>query len=216
MNQTPSKIKGARAEETKQRILRAAGELFEERGYQSVTMREIAKQAGCSHTAIYMHCKDKEDLLHQLVIPPLTEFKDEAQELLRSGYEPRKVLVQMSMNWMTFCLKYRSIASVLITMKSERVDHAEPELRLNQLRLDIYRTLEEILIANLPGKVTAEQRLTCSRIYFYMLMGIVHTYIDNEEGTQVLMERLTPIIEAAMDVLIAGMIQQFTGEEEII
>ncbi|MFD0620456.1 TetR/AcrR family transcriptional regulator [Paenibacillus sp. GCM10027629] len=214
MNQTPSKIKGARAEETKQRILRAAGELFEEKGFQAVTMREIAKQAGCSHTAIYMHCKDKEDLLHQLVIPPLTEFKTEAHELLHSGNESRSVLQQISMKWITFCLKHRSIASVLITIKSVRVDEAEPELPLNQLRLDIYRQLEEVLITNLPSRLTAEQRLTCSRIYFYMLMGIVHTYIDNEEGTSVLMERLTPVIETTMDVMIAGMIQQFTVKGE--
>lgn len=215
MNQTPSKIKGTRAEETKQRILRAAGELFEEKGFQAVTMREIAKQAGCSHTAIYMHCKDKEDLLHQLVIPPLTEFKTEADELLHSGNESRSVLQQISMKWIAFCLKHRSIASVLITIKSVRVDEAEPELPLNQLRLDIYRQLEEVLITNLPSRLTAEQRLTCSRIYFYMLMGIVHTYIDNEEGTSVLMERLTPIIETTMDVMIAGMIQQFTVKGEI-
>ena len=102
-------------------------------------MREIAKQAGCSHTAIYMHCKDKEDLLHQLVIPPLTEFKAEASELIHSGNESRSVLQQLSMQWITFCLKHRSIASVLITIKSVRVDEAEPELPLNQLRLDIYR-----------------------------------------------------------------------------
>jgi len=215
VNQTPSKIKGTRAEETKQRILRAAGELFEEKGFQAVTMREIAKQAGCSHTAIYMHCKDKEDLLHQLVIPPLTEFKTEADELLHSGNESRSVLQQISMKWIAFCLKHRSIASVLITIKSVRVDEAEPELPLNQLRLDIYRQLEEVLITNLPSRLTAEQRLTCSRIYFYMLMGIVHTYIDNEEGTSVLMERLTPIIETTMDVMIAGMIQQFTVKGEI-
>jgi len=214
VNQTPSKIKGTRAEETKQRILQAAGELFEERGFQTVTMREIAKQAGCSHTAIYMHCKDKEDLLHQLVIPPLTAFKEEATALLHAGDEPRSVLQQLSQKWITFCLKHRSIASVLITLKSVRVDEAEPALPLNQLRLDIYRLLEEVLLTNLPSGLTAEQRLTCSRIYFYMLMGIVHTYIDHEESTAALMERLTPIMDTTIDVILAGMIQQFTNKGE--
>jgi len=87
-------------------------------------------------------------------------------------------------------------------------------LPLNQLRLDIYRLLEEVLLTNLPSGLTAEQRLTCSRIYFYMLMGIVHTYIDHEESTAALMERLTPIVETSMDVMIAGMIQQFKNKGE--
>jgi len=60
-----------RSEETKTSILSAAGTLFASRGYDAVTMREIAKAAGCSHTTIYIYFKDKEALLLQLSMPPL-------------------------------------------------------------------------------------------------------------------------------------------------
>ncbi len=50
-------------EEMKAAVRAAAASLFTEKGYHSVTMREIAKEAGCSHTAIYLYFKDKEDLL---------------------------------------------------------------------------------------------------------------------------------------------------------
>ncbi|MGZ4164968.1 MAG: TetR/AcrR family transcriptional regulator, partial [Tumebacillaceae bacterium] len=52
----PSK-KELKSEETKRAIVSAAGQLFADRGYEAVTMREIAKAAGCSHTTIYIYYK---------------------------------------------------------------------------------------------------------------------------------------------------------------
>jgi AcrR family transcriptional regulator len=64
-----------RAEETKKAILSVAGKLFAEQGFHAVTMREIAKKAGCSHTTIYIYFTDKETLLYQLSMPPLKELQ---------------------------------------------------------------------------------------------------------------------------------------------
>lgn len=52
--------------QTRTAILDAARELFVERGVGAVTMREIAKRIGYSPTAIYLHFKDKEALIHEL------------------------------------------------------------------------------------------------------------------------------------------------------
>jgi len=59
-------------------ILDAARELFVERGIEAVTMREIAKRIGYSPTAIYLHFKDKEALIHELCD---TDFLALAQDL---------------------------------------------------------------------------------------------------------------------------------------
>jgi AcrR family transcriptional regulator len=64
-----------RSEETKNSIITAAQKLFAEQGYDTVTMREIAKEAGCSHTTIYIYFKDKVALLNQLAMPSLLELK---------------------------------------------------------------------------------------------------------------------------------------------
>lgn len=48
------------------KILNAARELFAARGYEAVTMREIARQVEYSPTAIYSHFKDKEALIMAL------------------------------------------------------------------------------------------------------------------------------------------------------
>ena len=52
--------------QTRNSILDAARNLFVARGVEAVTMREIAKQIGCSATALYTHFADKETLLQEL------------------------------------------------------------------------------------------------------------------------------------------------------
>jgi AcrR family transcriptional regulator len=61
------------------RILDAARELFAERGYEAVTMREIGKRIEYSATALYGHFADKETLVRELC---RKDFADFAQRFL--------------------------------------------------------------------------------------------------------------------------------------
>lgn len=53
-------------EDTREKILHAARELFLKRGFESVTMRGIAAEIDYTPTAIYHHFASKEDLVTQL------------------------------------------------------------------------------------------------------------------------------------------------------
>lgn len=52
--------------ELRQRILDAARRLFAEEGYEAVTMRTIAHEIEYSPRTIYLHFKDKEELIREL------------------------------------------------------------------------------------------------------------------------------------------------------
>ena len=56
----------APSETTKEKILRTAAEMFSERGYDRVTMREIAKGIGINSGSIYNHFASKEEILTSL------------------------------------------------------------------------------------------------------------------------------------------------------
>jgi AcrR family transcriptional regulator len=53
-------------EEVRRKILDAAQELFATEGYERVTMRRIAEAIEYSPTTIYLHFKDKDELVHSL------------------------------------------------------------------------------------------------------------------------------------------------------
>ncbi len=67
--------------ELRERILEAAGRLFAEAGYQNVSMRKIAEDAGCSQMAAYRHFADKDALIRQLRMDSYNQFATVYQRL---------------------------------------------------------------------------------------------------------------------------------------
>ncbi len=59
--------------ETQERILRGAQELFFRFGIKSITMDDIAKHLGMSKKTIYQFYKDKDEVVHSLMIVKLKE-----------------------------------------------------------------------------------------------------------------------------------------------
>ncbi|MEW9700369.1 TetR/AcrR family transcriptional regulator [Paenibacillus sp. SI8] len=194
-----------RSEETKQAILFAAGKLFADRGYNGVTMREIAKEADCSHTTIYIYYKDKEDLLHALSMPPLIELKERFNVLTKQNNLTQEAkLMEISMEFIRFCFLNKSIYHVILIAKGTRVDEENPELELNRIRIDIFKQIGQVLQEIFPFPPNQDQLLKFNRIYFYMLDGIVSTYSQTEESPNDLMNRLSSTFEEAFDSLLNG------------
>jgi AcrR family transcriptional regulator len=58
---------GTRGEQTRERILRAAGKLIGSVGYRKTTITEIARLAGIGKATVYLYFEDKQDLFTFLV-----------------------------------------------------------------------------------------------------------------------------------------------------
>lgn len=64
--------------------MEAANAAYAKEGYAGISMRQIAKQVGLTPMAIYRHFKDKDDLMHHVVLHGLSLFE---RELARAGDE---------------------------------------------------------------------------------------------------------------------------------
>ncbi|WP_458127013.1 TetR/AcrR family transcriptional regulator [Paenibacillus sp. Z3-2] len=193
-----------RSAETKKNILQAAGKLFANRGYDTVTMREIAKAAGCSHTTIYIYFKDKEVLLHQLSMPPLLSLLECIDQLIAKEPHPEVQLKALSLAMLEFCLANRNMYSLFFNVKSVRVDEPSPEMELNQLRNSMFAKLTGVIADCLGNDPGPERSLLYSRIYFFTLNGMISAYAGSEEPVEQLMERLRPTFEHTFEVLLKG------------
>ena len=67
--------------DTKQRILDVALDLFIERGYDAVSLREIAEQVGVTKAALYYHFSSKDEIFRALAAP-----MQEITDLLVTGF----------------------------------------------------------------------------------------------------------------------------------
>ncbi|MBD9495840.1 TetR/AcrR family transcriptional regulator [Ensifer sp. ENS06] len=61
------RVSRKQVEENKKTILEAAGQLFRERGFESVTVTDVMKAAGLTHGGFYGYFKSKEDLIAQTI-----------------------------------------------------------------------------------------------------------------------------------------------------
>ena len=68
--------------EREQRILDAAANLFIHYGFDKTAISDIARDAGVSQGAIYLHFANKEDLLEHLILREMQRFAEEVRPLL--------------------------------------------------------------------------------------------------------------------------------------
>jgi AcrR family transcriptional regulator len=194
-----------RSEETRQAILTAAGQLFATRGFNAVTMREIAREAGCSHTTIYIYFTDKEALLHQLSVGPLQSLQKEMEAVLAdAARSPDDRLLQLSRTFIRFCLQHRTMYKLFFMTRATRVDEADPATEVNRVRNHMFGLLRQGIAGGLPPSVSDDRVLAYARICFFTLHGIIGTYTDSEEPFDELMARLAPTFDLTMAVLLAG------------
>lgn len=80
----PSDPKQARSKQTKEKIVQAAIQLFQERGYEKTTSNDIAAEAGVSVGSFYVYFTDK----RQLLLTIFDRLADELYKNIFAGFKP--------------------------------------------------------------------------------------------------------------------------------
>ncbi|GAB5565365.1 MAG: hypothetical protein Wins2KO_24280 [Winogradskyella sp.] len=85
-------------ETRKEEIVRVAAQLFKEKGYSAVTMRDLAAEMGIKAASLYNHITSKQDILQTIIISLAEEFTEGMNEVIRSeksSIEKLKKIVQL-------------------------------------------------------------------------------------------------------------------------
>jgi TetR/AcrR family transcriptional regulator, transcriptional repressor for nem operon len=76
----------SKGEETKEKILQQAAELFNQQGYAGASIADIMRVTGLQKGGIYNHFQSKDDLALQAFDFAVAQFKDRYRIILRSKY----------------------------------------------------------------------------------------------------------------------------------
>ncbi|MCG8351391.1 MAG: TetR/AcrR family transcriptional regulator [Chloroflexales bacterium] len=98
-------------DEREQRILDAAADLFVHYGYDKTTVDDIAREAGVSKGAIYLHFKSKDDLFEGLLIRELMAYQTKWLELIEA--DPKGGTIGGMYRNMLFALSSSPFMSVM-------------------------------------------------------------------------------------------------------
>jgi AcrR family transcriptional regulator len=86
-------------------IMKAAGELFLEHGYEGFSMRRVAERIGYSATTIYRYYEDKDDLLFAVVHEGFVEFSQRLAAAAENTASPQKRLEALGQAYIKFGLE---------------------------------------------------------------------------------------------------------------
>ncbi|MFA7261843.1 MAG: TetR/AcrR family transcriptional regulator [Caulobacter sp.] len=82
-------------QQTRQKVLQAAREMFIERGYEGATIRDIARAAGMSTGAVFASFTDKPDLFDAILGEDFAALLDPMKDAARTAPSARDALVAM-------------------------------------------------------------------------------------------------------------------------
>lgn len=154
-------------------ILDAARDLFVEKGYQHVSMRQIAQALKYSHGAIYYHFNNKAELFYALVRRDFTKLNDALNEILsRQGLSNEQQLREIMLGFIRFGLENQSHYEIMFLIKDKEINsylEQEPELTYVNFATAV--------------KSLSHKRVTPALIWsvFLSLHGFVSHYCKSEQ-----------------------------------
>lgn len=95
MNRGPYKT------QTKEKIMHAAWQLFQEMGYDDTTIDDILKKSGTSRSAFYHHFHGKDELLFSIAYT----YDDDYADWLKTSYDPELPVIDNLISFNHFVMK---------------------------------------------------------------------------------------------------------------
>jgi len=95
-----------RKERLRGEILAAASKMFADRGYEAVTLREIAKEIGYTHAVIYQHFPDKWHILAELSRETIALMVQNFDAIAAKHLSPKERLFATSRGLIQFCVAH--------------------------------------------------------------------------------------------------------------
>lgn len=129
---------------TLRRLQEAALELFAERGYHGVSMRELAAATGVQASSLYAHVPSKERLLRDLILLAHEEHRAQLRAaLIETGEDPCEQLASCVRAHVSFHVTYPMLATVANNELHALSAAGEREVRL--VRGEAERLIQDIV-----------------------------------------------------------------------
>ncbi len=142
-------------EETRRRLYAALADLLTERGFDTITLADIASTAGVGRTAVYNHFADKEALLVGFIANETEEYAEELEQTLTDVDDPVEQLRTYVRAMVQLKHEHHLPGSDLRSMLSRST-----QARLREHVTDFERVLRGVLSRGIATGVFPEQDLS--------------------------------------------------------
>ncbi len=99
---------------TRQAIQDAVARLVARRGTHALTMEQVASEAGVAKGTLYLHFKNKQDLMDSVKASSLEPLLQESEEILESSLGPREKIEQVMARRFSYFDQHRELFRFLL------------------------------------------------------------------------------------------------------
>ncbi|MBN1978664.1 MAG: TetR/AcrR family transcriptional regulator [Anaerolineae bacterium] len=190
-------------DETKQRIIQGAAQVFAQEGYEGATTRAIAQAAGVNEVTLFRHFGSKKNLFLAMISQqsPLQSVREALENQLTGDY--RQDLLTVGNQYMTTVLKQRK--EILMSLcAAEQL----PEMRevIAQMPAELRQVLGDRLQQQMTsGSVREMNPQMAAQAFFGMLFAFAISQ-GVLEGTPAAQIPPKTVVEQFVDIFVQGTI----------
>ncbi|SRR5713101_5208673 len=159
------------ADLTRQRLVRAALELFTTRGYDASTTAEIARKAGVAEGTIYRHFESKQHLLNELYRGAARWAVRLVREASGAGGDPREKLSSLAHALVQGAMRDRAVVQLFFLERHGSLLESESKEAAQEFRVGV-----EALVAQ--GKAAGVVRPGAVEVWAAVWLAVVSLVLE--------------------------------------
>ena len=203
--------RGKEKDSRKKLILKSARTLFFKKGFNNVTVDEIAKSSELGKGSIYLYFNSKEEIYAQVLLNDIEKFNQHTSGLFNRKKLAADLLVEFSYAYADFFLNDSELFRILMIYMLQPAqmnlsEELNPQIiEANNKSIDVFGKILELGLESkeLPAKINLKQN---QYAIWGLLNGIISLYFFS--GLKVKRkEKICTTIKSALEVFIKGLKQ---------
>jgi AcrR family transcriptional regulator len=163
-------------EDMRTHVSSCALRLFQEEGYEAVSMRRLAQEAGLTTMTLYKYFENKIDILRTLWSEVFEELFDELDDIADKNSDPQVRLRKVALHYVNYWLDHRQHYFMIFMSKgisqTDVSSYVEDPLLLMRFAL-----LQNCVAAALGDRISQDVKRLKSELLLCVLNGIAHNLI---------------------------------------
>jgi AcrR family transcriptional regulator len=201
--------RGKEKDNRKKLILKSARALFFKKGFNKVTVDEIAKSSELGKGSIYLYFNSKEEIYAQILLNDIDNFNRQVSVLFEKESTASDLLTEFSHIYIDFFLNDGELFRILMTYMLQPVKMNLPEklnsqiLNANARSIDVIGKILQMGVdaKEFPADINLKQN---QNTLWGLLNGIISLFIFS--GTQEMRrERIYSTTKLALEIFISGL-----------
>ena len=144
----PCASEESRFEQQRDRMLRAAADCFNQKGYSGTSLKDVANRLGLTDPALYYYVRSKEELVYLCYLRAAEVGREAMQLAIDSGQDGLDKILRYLRNHVDFMVGERGPIAIMSEVPSLNSEHRKEVLKLSRKHSAAFEALLEEGIAD--------------------------------------------------------------------